>query len=212
MKTAKENRSKKTSQRLVKRSDQNDSIVFNDNRQGAQQHRSISQVIQQAALDKTLGSQVHPVQRAGEEEEEMGQMKTQEQFAQLKADVAQREPEEEELQKKENPAQLQENKTGLPDNLKTGIENLSGMSMDGVKVHQNSSKPAEVGAHAYAQGTDIHVAPGQMKHLTHEAWHVVQQAQGRVKPTTEVGGMPVNDDVSLEREADVMGDKANNTN
>jgi hypothetical protein len=82
------------------------------------------------------------------------------------------------------------------------------MSMDGVKVHQNSSKPAEVGAHAYAQGTDIHVAPGQMHHLPHEAWHVVQQAQGRVQPTTSVAGMPVNDSSSLENEADVMGAKA----
>jgi D-lyxose ketol-isomerase len=63
-------------------------------------------------------------------------------------------------------------------------------------------------AHAYAQGTDIHVAPGQEQHLPHEAWHTVQQAQGRVAPTAEVAGQPVNDDVSLEREADVMGNKA----
>lgn len=104
--------------------------------------------------------------------------------------------------------QKKENKTGLPDNLKSGMENLSGISLDGVKVHQNSAKPAEVGAHAYAQGTDIHVAPGQMQHLPHEAWHVVQQAQGRVKPTTSVAGMAVNDSPSLEKEADVMGAKS----
>jgi len=47
------------------------------------------------------------------------------------------------------------NNTGLPDNLKSGIENLSGYSMDDVKVHYNSSKPAQLQAHAYAQGTDI---------------------------------------------------------
>lgn len=35
----------------------------------------------------------------------------------------------------------------------------------------------------YSQGTDIHIGPGQEKHLPHEAWHVVQQKQGRVKPT-----------------------------
>ncbi len=107
------------------------------------------------------------------------------------------------VQKKEN-----DNKTGLPDNLKSGMESLSGISLDGVKVHQNSAKPAEVGAHAYAQGTDIHVAPGQMQHLPHEAWHVVQQSQGRVKPTTTVAGMAVNDSPSLEKEADVMGAKS----
>ena len=27
---------------------------------------------------------------------------------------------------------------------------------------------------AYAQGSDIHLAPGQEQHLPHEAWHVVQ--------------------------------------
>lgn len=99
--------------------------------------------------------------------------------------------------------------TGLPDNLKAGIENLSGMSMDHVQVHYNSSKPAQVGALAYAQGSDIYLAPGQARHLAHEAWHVVQQQQGRVRPTTAVNGVAVNDNVQLEREADVMGAMAN---
>jgi len=100
------------------------------------------------------------------------------------------------------------NKTGLPDHLKSGIENLSGYSMDDVKVHYNSSKPAQLQAHAYAQGTDIHLAPGQEKHLPHEAWHVVQQKQGRVKPTRQLkSNVNINDDTRLEKEADVMGDK-----
>ncbi|MFB2772413.1 DUF4157 domain-containing protein [Pelatocladus sp. BLCC-F211] len=101
-----------------------------------------------------------------------------------------------------------ENKTGLPDQLKAGIENLSGMAMDDVKVHYNSSKPPELQALAYTQGTDIHVAPGQEKHLPHEAWHVVQQMQGRVKPTIQMKEVGINDDARLEREADVMGEKA----
>ena len=77
--------------------------------------------------------------------------------------------------KQEQPIQKKGNNTGLPDNLKSGIENLSGYSMDDVKVHYNSDKPAQLHAHAYAQGTDIHLASGQEKHLAHEAWHVVQQ-------------------------------------
>lgn len=110
------------------------------------------------------------------------------------------------------PAQLKENKTGMPDNLKSGIENLSGMSMDHVKVHYNSSQPAQLNALAYAQGSDIHIGPGQEKHLPHEAWHVVQQAQGRVQATTQMKGtVPVNDDPGLEHEADVMGEKALNS-
>ncbi|WP_264537886.1 DUF4157 domain-containing protein [Flavobacterium sp. N1736] len=105
--------------------------------------------------------------------------------------------------------QRKENNTGLPDNLKSGIENLSGHAMDDVKVHYNSDKPAQLNAHAYAQGTDIHVASGQEKHLAHEAWHVVQQKQGRVKPTLQMKGkVNVNDDKGLENEADVMGAKA----
>ncbi|WP_231501993.1 DUF4157 domain-containing protein [Herbaspirillum sp. RV1423] len=78
--------------------------------------------------------------------------------------------------------------------------------MDHVKVHYNSSEPAQLNAHAYAQGSDIHVAPGQEQHLPHEAWHVVQQAQGRVQPTRQMKqGVPVNDDAGLEAEADTMG-------
>ncbi|WP_337966033.1 DUF4157 domain-containing protein [uncultured Flavobacterium sp.] len=107
------------------------------------------------------------------------------------------------------PVQRKVNQTGLPDNLKSGIENLSGHSMDDVKVHYNSNKPEQLNAHAYAQGTDIHIASGQEKHLPHEAWHVVQQKQGRVKPTLQMKGrVNVNDDAGLEKEADVMGAKA----
>ncbi|MEL6556566.1 MAG: DUF4157 domain-containing protein [Bacteroidota bacterium] len=105
--------------------------------------------------------------------------------------------------------QFSKRSDGLPIQLKTGIENLSGYSMDDVKVHYNSSKPAQLRAHAYAQGTDIHLAPGQERHLPHEAWHVVQQKQGRVRPTFQFKrGVNINDDVILEREADVMGEKA----
>ena len=101
------------------------------------------------------------------------------------------------------------NRTGLPDGLKSGVESLSGISLDNVNVHYYSSQPAQLNALAYTQGSDIHVAPGQEQHLPHEAWHVVQQAQGRVQPTMQMkDGVPVNDDEGLEHEADVMGTKA----
>jgi hypothetical protein len=108
------------------------------------------------------------------------------------------------LQRKANVA----NNTGLPDSLKRGVESLSGCSLDDVRVHYNSSKPAAVQAYAYTQGTDIHIAPGQERCLPHEAWHVTQQMSGRVSPTTSIGGVAVNDDASLEHEADVMGARA----
>ncbi len=157
-------------------------------------------------------------QRMEEEEPLQGKFETaqlveEEEPLQGKLETAQLAEDEELLQGKfanVATAQLEEkpNNTGLPNQLKSGIESLSGMSMDGVKVHYNSDKPAQLNAHAYAQGTDIHVAPGQEQHLPHEAWHVVQQAQGRVQPTTQMKGTSVNDDVGLETEADVMGSKA----
>lgn len=109
------------------------------------------------------------------------------------------------------PVQMkQKNNTGMPDQLKAGVESLSGMDMSDVRVHYNSGKPAHVGALAYTQGRDIHVASGQEKHLAHEAWHVVQQAQGRVQPTIQLQGVKVNDNPGLEHEADIMGAKAHN--
>ena len=81
-----------------------------------------------------------------------------------------------------------ENTTRLPMNLKSNMEQMSGMSLDDVVVHRNSSKPAQMKALAYTQGSDIHIGPGQEQHLGHEAWHVVQQKQGRVAPTTQLKG------------------------
>ncbi|MCV3271518.1 eCIS core domain-containing protein [Roseobacter sinensis] len=97
------------------------------------------------------------------------------------------------------------NMTGMPDDLKSGIEAASGMDLSGVRVHRNSGAPEQLGAEAYAQGTDIHLGPGQERHLPHEAWHVVQQAQGRVRPTLQMAGVSINDDPSLEAEAEAMG-------
>ena len=101
-----------------------------------------------------------------------------------------------------------ENPADLPAGLKARIKGLSGLSMDDVRVHYNSSRPAALQALAHTRGSDIHVGPGQEKHLPHEAWHVVQQKQGRVKPTVQDRGMWINDEENLESEADVMGGKA----
>lgn len=179
--------------------------------------------LQRVEEEEPLQGKFDPVQRVEEEEPLQGkfdalQRVEEEEPLQGKFEPVQRVEEEEPLQGRfapESAAQMKEeaaakpNNTGLPDNLKSGIESLSGMSMDNVKVHYNSAQPQQLNALAYAQGTDIHVAPGQEKHLPHEAWHIVQQAQGRVKPTMQMKqGVPVNDDKALEREADVMGAKA----
>ncbi len=98
---------------------------------------------------------------------------------------------------------------GLPVNLKNGLEFLSGVSLSDVKLHKNSEKPQRVGALAYTQGNDIHIAPGQEKYLPHEGWHAVQQKQGRVEATVQMKSGPLlNDDTGLEKEADAMGSRA----
>ncbi len=108
----------------------------------------------------------------------------------------------------EEPLQAKAAEGGLPPTLQAGIAQLSDEDLSDVQVHAGSARPAALGALAYAQGNDIHLGPGQDQHLPHEAWHLVQQRQGRVRPTTQAAGMPVNDDPALEHEADVMGARA----
>lgn len=151
--------------------------------------------------DTLQGKFAQPIQRMEDDEEAIQ--------GKFEQPIQRMEDDEDTMQGKFEAPVQKKNLTGMPDNLKEGIEDLSGFSMDDVRVHYGSSKPAAVQAHAYTQGTDIHIAPGQERHLPHEAWHVAQQMAGRVQPTTEIGGMPVNDNAALEHEADVMGARAN---
>lgn len=186
---------------------------FEDSRPQAVQHK-----VQQAMMSSSPQQQRHQALQAKMNVSARTQNMQTLQAKMAAGKVVQRVEEEEPLQAKFEGETAQReavaeapkpNNTGLPNQLKAGIESLSGMSMDHVKVHYNSDKPAQLNAHAYAQGCDIHVAPGQEQHLPHEAWHVVQQAQGRVQPTMQMkGGVSVNDDAGLEAEADVMGGRA----
>jgi hypothetical protein len=100
------------------------------------------------------------------------------------------------------------NATGIPDAVKNGAEQLSGLSLDDVRVHYGSTLPATLGALAYTEGSDIHVSPGQERHVPHEVWHAVQQKQGRVGRAVTLGGREANIDPALEAEADQMGARA----
>ncbi len=193
-----------------------------DNSSGYTKQMSAVPALQMASEEDPLQGKFETIQKAGPEDElpVQGKFETiqkkagpeEEELVQGKFETIQKAGPEEELpvQGKFDVVQKKANNTGLPDNLKSGVENLSGLSMDDVNVHYNSAAPAQLNAMAYAQGTDIHVGPGQEKHLPHEAWHVAQQKQGRVQPTMQMKeGVPVNDDSGLETEADVMGAKAN---
>ncbi len=122
-----------------------------------------------------------------------------------------------------SPYQLKKGKTsglnsanGLPHYVQTKMENTLGHDFSNVNIHTNSQQAKDIGALAYTQGNDVHFAPGQFKPDTkqgqeligHEFTHVVQQSQGRVKPTTQAKGISVNDDKGLEKEADDIGRKA----
>ena len=180
-------------------------LEFADNRQNRMLQALAEPVQRLEDEDEMLqGKFENPVQRE-EDEAELLQGKF-EQPAQRLGD----EEDDELMQGKFETPEQKRNETGMSDNLKAGIEDLSGFAMDDVRVHYNSPEPATVQAVAYTQGTDIYVAPGQEQHLPHEAWHVAQQMAGRVEPTTEVSGLPVNDCIELEHEADVMGARANN--
>lgn len=101
-----------------------------------------------------------------------------------------------------------ETKSGILEKLKAGVEKLSGLSVDDVRVHYNSPKPEGLQAFAYTQGNQIYMAPGKESHLPHEFWHDIQQKQGRVSPRFQMKDSMINDDASLEKEASVMGSKA----
>ncbi len=155
-----------------------------DNTPRASRQSSVSDILQ-AYKNGTLGKQ--PVQRESIDDE----------LLQGKFETAQRE---------ESPSV--KNETGIPDGMKAGFENLSGLSFDDVQVHYNSDKPAQLHAFAYTQGNQVHIAPGQEKHLGHELGHIVQQKEGRVQPTVQLQGINVNDDEGLEKEADEMSLKS----
>ena len=90
----------------------------------------------------------------------------------------------------------------LPEPLKKSMENLSGADLSDVRVHYNSPLAGQQRAVDYARGNDIHLAPGQERQLPHEAWHVVQQRQGRVSPTarSHIGLSDDADTLATERD------------
>lgn len=100
----------------------------------------------------------------------------------------------------------------MPEAVQAKMEHAFGTDFSGVRVQESSAAPA-LGALAFTQGESIQFAPGQYRPespagqqlLGHELSHVVQQRAGRVQATTQSAGVAVNDDTSLEAEADRHG-------
>jgi GH24 family phage-related lysozyme (muramidase) len=103
----------------------------------------------------------------------------------------------------------------LPAQVRSKMEGALGADFSAVRIHEGP-RASSLGALAYTQGTDIHFAAGQYQPhsqrgqelLGHELTHVVQQSQGRVGATLQAKGVAINDDPTLEHEADQMGARA----
>jgi LysM repeat protein len=104
----------------------------------------------------------------------------------------------------------------LPDEVQAKMENSFSQDFSNVNIHKDSSSAQDINAKAYAQGTDIHFAPGEynpsskegQELIGHELTHVVQQSSGRVQPTIQGKDLNINNDSLLEKEADDAGIKA----
>jgi hypothetical protein len=100
----------------------------------------------------------------------------------------------------------------MPAPLQKKMESSFGADFSSVRVHEGG-QAGQLGAHAYAQGDDVHFAPGQYQPDTqsgqaligHELAHVVQQRGGRVAAPMQAKGAPVVADKGLEDEADRAG-------
>lgn len=110
------------------------------------------------------------------------------------------------------PAPVTSSGQAMPARVQARMESALGADFSAVRIHQGPEAQA-MGALAYTQGSSIHFAPGQydpgsqrgQELLGHELAHVVQQSEGRVQATAQAKGQAINDDASLEREADQLG-------
>lgn len=198
--------------RIIQSKGRKNAVSIEDNRPQSAMQAKMIEAIQRVPVDEDDLLQGKFAAQRETDEEDLLQGK----FTLQRASA----DEDELLQGKFAPAQRQtDNRTGIPDPVKQRMEESFNSDFSSVRVHPESAAAPEVGALAYTQGTDIHFAPGQFKPdtssgqqlLGHELAHVIQQQEGRVQPTTEIGGMAVNDDVSLEHEADMLGNQAANS-
>lgn len=99
--------------------------------------------------------------------------------------------------------------------VRTRMESSFGTDFSDVRIHEGSHV-SQLGAEAYAQGANVHFAPGNfdpaspkgLELLGHELAHVVQQRAGRVAVSAQARGGSINDDPGLEAEADHAGARA----
>jgi len=99
----------------------------------------------------------------------------------------------------------------------TKMEKSFGTDFSDVKIHKDSTQAGKLNAKAFTVGKNIHFAPGQynphskegQELIGHELTHIVQQKQDKIG-TGEIHGkgLVINNDSTLEKEADDAGKSA----
>ncbi|OKH39735.1 hypothetical protein NIES2119_05660 [[Phormidium ambiguum] IAM M-71] len=192
---------------------------------------------QEGEEEEPAQAKAEPVQRQEREEEEPAQAKAEpvqrqereeEEPAQAKAEPVQRQEREEEepaqakaeskLKVKPVQAKIDLAPTGsgkpMPEAVQQKMETAFGADFSGIRIHEGPQAKA-MNAIAYTQGENIHFQPGKYQPETqsgqellgHELTHVVQQKAGRVT-APQRKAVPINADINLETEADLLGAKA----
>ena len=136
----------KTARTLQQKQEGSGTLQFVDNRP---QNQALQRLGEND--DETLqGKFEHPIQREEDDEEALQ--------GKFEQPIQREEDDDEALQGKFDAPVQKKNETGMPDHLKAGIEDLSGFSMDDVRVHYNSDKPLHAG-HGHPRGTGAGAAP-----------------------------------------------------
>jgi hypothetical protein len=102
----------------------------------------------------------------------------------------------------------------LADGPRADMEAAFGVDFSDVRIREDG-EPSRLGAVAFAEGSDVHFAPGRFDPagsqgrvvLAHELAHVLQQRAGRVSGAQAAGG-GLHQDPALEAEATRLGERA----
>lgn len=94
----------------------------------------------------------------------------------------------------------------LPSGVRAAMERSFGQSFSDVRVHPGSKQAQDMGVRAYAQGNDIHFAPGAYAPETHEGKHLIAHELAHV--VQQRGGAAEQPVTSPEAEAENAADAA----
>ena len=106
----------------------------------------------------------------------------------------------------------------LPEDFQAKMESSFGEDFSNVKINKDSKEADELNALAFTQGNSIHFKKGEFdttsskgqELIAHELSHVVQQRNKIIDTTYRENNYNINDNLSLEKDADADAKKAIN--